>query len=578
MCLFWNGPALPANMCNWGALAVIQPLLERMDVAGIIDRHLPPDPQLEYSYGKVLQLLLATRLQNPVALVNVAGWAEKSGAEIFYDVPAVKLNDDRLGRALDALFTQRHSILASLAEHTLRTFELPRDRLHYDTTHLLFQGSYDGSQPIDTGLSLPPLTPSQDFPPAHITHGYLDKHKMIHVGVSAVVDELGAVPIYGHILSGNRNGQTGIEHQFHLLQNYLHPDPFLMVSDRGTFSADHVARLGRAGHFVLCSVPWKDYRPLFEQQRAQLHWRTASFLSVEQQRRRDTKSSLPKEHYQLAVLKHQLTDPETKKPIRCRVLFVFSSADQKSQRANRAAAIAKIRRGLEQIQQAVARAHPTTRLDQIPVRVAKLFGKKEAARYFRYELVKLSDAERDALPPPQRGGRPATHRFTFTFDQQAADADTTGDGYYALLTTAPQTYSADTLFTFFKEQNYLESAHHQFKTPLAVTPFFLKTPERVEALAYLMKIALTAYHLIQRVYRQAVADEEKLPRAEKRLTTESILRVFNLCPMQIEKRPLGKMVRVSSLTSRQRQILFRLGFDTPVQNFARRLPKPPPPD
>jgi hypothetical protein len=30
-------------------LALIQPLLDQLDIAGIIDRHLPPDPQLEYS-------------------------------------------------------------------------------------------------------------------------------------------------------------------------------------------------------------------------------------------------------------------------------------------------------------------------------------------------------------------------------------------------------------------------------------------------------------------------------------------------------------------------------------------------
>jgi len=50
----------------------------------------------------------------------------------------------------------------------------------------------------------------------------------------------------------------------------------------------------------------------------------------------------------------------------------------------------------------------------------------------------------------------------------------------------------------FKQQCYVEQGHHQWKTPLAVRPLFLKSPERIEALVYLLQIGLTAYHLLQR--------------------------------------------------------------------------------
>jgi hypothetical protein len=145
MCISWSGTVLHRAACNLGPLAVVAPLLEQMDVAAIIDRHLPPDPQLEFSHGQVLRMLLGARLSQPLALVNVAGWAEESGAEYLWGIPADKLNDDRLGRSLDAFFTQRHSILAHVAAHVVHTFRLPMNRLHYDTTHLLLWGAYDGS-------------------------------------------------------------------------------------------------------------------------------------------------------------------------------------------------------------------------------------------------------------------------------------------------------------------------------------------------------------------------------------------------------------------------------------------------
>jgi hypothetical protein len=575
MCVAWCGTVLERTACNLGPLALLAPLLEQMDVAAIIDRHVPPDPQLEYPHGQVLRLLLAARLCQPLALVNVAAWAEESGAEFLWGIPAEKLSDDRLGRALDALFRQRHPILASVAAHVVSTFRLPLNRLHYDTTHLLLCGAYDTSKPIPAGLPLPPLTPAGDFPPAHITHGYpAHDAKMIHAGVCAVIDDQGAVPIFGHTLGGNHNGRTGIAEQFQLLQDYLHPEPLLLISDRGTYSAAHVARLQRAGHHVLCSVPWHEFKPLFEQHRDRLSWDRASFLSVEQKRRRQVNSSLPQEHYDLAVLRHTVTDPESGDRAPGRVLFVFSTADQKVCQQERQRAVAEIRQGLERIRQSVARGHARSHdAAQIHRRVAKLLGKRGAARYFRWELVPLTPQEQAALPPPQRGCRRPTRRFAFTCDEAAAQADAAYDGYSALWTTAPITQSGDSLFTQFKQQCYLEQAHHQWKAPLAVCPLFLKSPERVEALVYLLKIALTAYHLLQRLYRQAVPDDAAA--AEKRLTTESLLRAFRVCPVVKQATQLGCVLHPVRLTQRQREILQRPHFPTPAQTLSRRLPHYP---
>jgi hypothetical protein len=575
MRIAWSGAVLDRTTCNLGPLAVIAPLLEQMDLAPIIDRQLPPDPQLEYSYGSVLRLLLAARLCQPLALVNIAAWAEESGAEFLWGIPADKRNDDRLGRALDAFFTQRHSILASVAAHVVSTFRLPTNRLHYDTTHLLFCGSYEASLPRPDNLPLPPATPSAAFPPAHITHGYAAHDaKMVHAGLCAVVDDLGAVPLCGHTLSGNDNGKTGIAQQYHFLQEYLHPEPFLMVSDRGTYSVAHVARLERAGHAVLCSVPWKEFKPLYDQHRQRLFWNRTSFLSVEQKRRRQCDSALPHEYHELAVLRHQLVDPDTGECIPCRVLFVFSSADQKVCQQERARAVAKIRQGLERLAQSIAGGHwrsqdPAT----VHRRIAGLLGDRGVARHFRWELVPLTAAEQAALPPPARGCRRPRFRLVYSYDEAAAQAEAADDGFSALLTTAALTHSGDSLFTAFKQQTYLEQAHHQWKTPLAVRPVFLKSPERVEALVYLLQIALTAYHLVQRRYRQAVAEDAAVD--ERRMTTERILRAFRVCPLVKEQTPWGCVVHPVQLSQRQREILQRLQFPTPAQILSHRLPPYP---
>ena len=137
-------------------------------------------------------------------------------------------------------------------------------------------------------------------------------------------------------------------------------------------------------------------------------------------------------------------------------------------RRNRDQPIAKIRSGLEQITATVQRGHRCSGRAQIERRVAKLFGNKSASRYFRWELLPLTLEEQAVLPLPGRGCHRATHRFVFHFDPAAAEAEAVYDGYSALVTTAPRTWSADELFRQFKQQNWLELLHHQWKTPLAV--------------------------------------------------------------------------------------------------------------
>ena len=143
-----------------------------------------------------------------------------------------------------------------------------------------------------------------------------------------------------------------------------------------------------------------------------------------------------------------------------------------------------------------------------------------------------------------------------------------------LVTTAPRSESGDALFTEFKQQNEVELAHHQWKTPLAVHPVFLKSPRRVEALVHLLLIALMAYHLLQRQYRQHVAADAS--EAEQRMTTETILRAFQGYTLWLERHPCGRIVHPTQLTARQRQILQRLHFPTPAQLLSQTLPHLPP--
>ena len=583
MAFTWYGNQTTLETCRFGSLAVIYPLLQRMNVRRIVNQHLPADPQAEFDYGTILSLLMAARLYSPVALSNVAEWATESGAEILWQMPPEKITDDRLGGALDALFEQRHSILAHLALQVSREFDVPLTELHYDPTHLLFEGAYENAESregvVFRQAGQEHIRSDDQLAPAHITKGRAtdDAPKgslMIHAGLSTYVDEYGPLPLFGHTIDGNQNGRKAVDEYLALIRKHLKPTALTMISDRGTFSAGHLQRLKAEGFHAICSAPWGDFRGLFDQHRQKLVWKKARYLSLEQQRRRTADSQLPQEHYELAVVKHRLTDDATKREIPCRVVFVFSTADQKVVRRQRQKHIDHIRTGLEKTQKNVARGGPYSDEPSVLRRVARLCGNKEAAKYFSWNMVKLTKRQRDQLPKPGPGERRATHRFDFTFDHQALKRDEQYDGYSVLVTTVPQNRgSADVLFTKFKQQNYSEQINRGFKGPLAVRPVFLHKPERVEALVFLMIVVLMLYYLLQRIYRQAVP--QNAPQKEKRTTTRTILKAFGNYSLLIHYTRLGREVQPARLSPRQREILQQLGFATPARILSQQLPRPP---
>jgi transposase len=521
-------------------------------------------------------VLIAARMFSPLALMNIGQWASDTGADLMWNIPAAKLNDDRLGKALDKFFTQRHSILATFGLHVSKELGVPLSWLHYDPTHILFQGAYEESQARDD-LPTDATIPSDDaMPAAHITKGRRMEDaahggRMVHVGICTHVDELGPLPIYGHTVGGNQNGHSAVGEQFALIQKHLKPPELTMISDRGTYSIVHLARMKNEGFDAICSAPWGDFRELYDEHSEAFTWNRASYLSIEQQRRR-TQGNLPQEHYDLAVVRHRLTDPDTKQEFPVRVIYVFSTADQKVTRQQRARQIETIQRELEQIQESVASGNRNTDPVSITRRVERVFGSKRAAKYFSYEMIPLTAKQQAHLSSPGRGRRHPTHRFCVRFDMASQQHDEQYDGLNALVTTTMRR-SADELFMKFKQQTYAEHANHIFKGPLAVRPVFLKNAQRVEALVFLMMMSLTLYFVLQRTYRATC--EEDASTKERKTTTRTILSEFAVFMLLITRTSAGCIVQPLQPNATQRALLQRLGLSTPAQLLSRRLPRPP---
>jgi hypothetical protein len=126
-----------------GSLPVIADFSRRLDIAGIIDRVCPMRDVALVSHGQVIEALIANRLTHPQAMVAVADWARDWAVEEVYGLAPDALNDDRLGRALDAVAPQVQHIVGSVGAQAIEAFGIDVARLHWDMTSISLYGAYD---------------------------------------------------------------------------------------------------------------------------------------------------------------------------------------------------------------------------------------------------------------------------------------------------------------------------------------------------------------------------------------------------------------------------------------------------
>jgi transposase len=546
---------------NLGPLVLANPILEKMEIRRLVNLHCPADPRLEIPIGNVICALAANRLCSPEPLMHVAEWAENSGAEFILGTPAEALNDDRLARALDAVFQKRWNILADVALHVSRIFNVSLAKVHYDPTSFHFTGQYDHQS--ESPSLLPELKPFKIEVGRHARPG-LDI-KEAQVGVDLANDGKGPVPFFYHSADGSANGHIAVAKNLQNMLKYIKPKKLLLITDRGCFSAEQAMDLVRKHHFdFISSLTWtKDLADLYDRKKPDL--KEASFLSLKEQLKREAeKPPETWEKYFIGEIPYTITheqevetspgDTKTEKcSIRARLIYVFSTADQKVCRKTRVKYTNKIAAGLSQIQNSVQNGYLKD-VQAVDKRVSALYGKKAARHYFNYQVRALTAQDIDRLPLRRRGQRKPALKFSYQYHDDRAQKDARYDGLYAICTSlSKKTHSTDEVFTAFKEQHHIETAHHQWKAPIRLRPLFLKKVIRIESLVFVQFLALMAFYLLQRSYRLAKG-------ACCRATGETLLKCFSFTPIAINYHPQSVQVTPFPLKKVQIEILKMLGF------------------
>jgi uncharacterized protein DUF4277 len=113
-----------------GALPVVADFCRRLDLEGIVDRACPVRQVATLTHGQVICALVANRLTSPAPLWRVEDWARAWAVEEVFAIVPDGLNDDHIGRALDAIAPELEQIVGSVGARAIATFGLEVARLH----------------------------------------------------------------------------------------------------------------------------------------------------------------------------------------------------------------------------------------------------------------------------------------------------------------------------------------------------------------------------------------------------------------------------------------------------------------
>src|SRR5215218_1223334 len=98
-----------------GALPVVAEFCRQLDLQGIVDRACPMRTEVaRVTHGQVIEALVANRLTSPWPLLRVQDWAGEWAVQEVFGIAPNALNDDRIGRALDAMAPQLEQVIGSV--------------------------------------------------------------------------------------------------------------------------------------------------------------------------------------------------------------------------------------------------------------------------------------------------------------------------------------------------------------------------------------------------------------------------------------------------------------------------------
>ena len=184
---------------------------------------------------------VANRLTYPTPLVRVEDWGEKWAVLEIFGIEPDALNDERCGRAPEALAGQADAVAGAIAARAIAVFGLDVSEIQWDLTSMSMFEAYDRA---DRAYA----TPKPGRPKDH----RFDL-KQVQAGFATWAD--GAVSLLTRVYDGGAAEVSQVEGALRALRELAGPRRFLLVGDSTLVSYWNLTAVDTAGATFVAPAP-----------------------------------------------------------------------------------------------------------------------------------------------------------------------------------------------------------------------------------------------------------------------------------------------------------------------------------
>lgn len=521
-------------------------LVEQVD--GLLGRH----PQEVVSLGHVLKAMILNGLgflSAPLYLFSQFFEGKATAHLLGEGIEAEHLNDDRLGRALDRFYAYGVTkLFTTIALEAARKFGVETGRVHLDSSSMSVEGQYiedratpeEGEAKEGKGEGEEPQE-STEAGPIRITYGYSKDRRpdLKQFLLDTICSGDGDVPLYLRVADGNEADEVGFRQ---VMKEYRQEWQFdgLVVGDAALYSAETLKQLTGLQWITRVPLTLSEAQAVVRQGNPHGDW-----------------EDLPP-GYRLVELCSRYGDIEQR--------WVLVESEKRRE--------ADLKQLEKRITQAMTRQQ--RQLDHLAkTAFACQSDALKAMATFEQtlSLTRLSAASVVEQVHHAKRGRPKADavpsavcyhiQATLEPNQAAIEEHQAIAGRFILATNELDgaALPAVEVLAEYKKQQSNERGFRFLKDPLFFTSrVFLKSPQRIMALAMVMALALLVYTLAQRKLRLALKEADTgIPNQLGKLTKTPTLRWVFQCFQAVHLVSTQGTQQITNLSSLRQKILRFLG-------------------
>ena len=522
---------------NIDHLGIVAGIIDEIGIVEIINQKLGVDKREEITKGQVVKAMILNGLgmvSKPLYLFSKFFEDKAIEKLLGKGVKSKYLNDDKLGRTLDKLYEYDvTNLFIEIVLSVIKKFQIEVNFSHLDSTSFHLHGEHKNQQ-VEKIKKLE----AKEIP-ILISKGYSRDHRpdLKQCILNLIVSNDGELPIFMKAGDGNQSDKKIFAK---LLMEYKKQIKLetIMVCDSALYTQDNIQLMNDTPWITRVPLTIKKAKNIIQK----LDLTTSNDFEEEEE---ELIQKLKEKGYKWQEVRENYAGVEQ------RWLIVESEARKKSDLENLKQRIKKEKEKVLKIQKKLERE----KWEQIKECNRELTRINKKLKYWSIEREKITEKVDKKTEEIKYQIKLSVKEKVEEIEIKKKEA-----GKFILATNVLEKnkLSSAEILKNYKEQQSSEKGFRFLKDPLFFADsFFVESPERIEAILWLMSICLLVYNLGQRAVRKQLKRVKKgIKNQVGKLTNNPTLRWIFQCFQGVHLVKLEGNTQVINLTA-QRQMILR---------------------